>query len=144
MTAASRLSPTIYKQHCDHLLAALGGISSEFSAWNAPVLGPHCITSITAPVTMCDADYATARASKAHGWAVCGFPAEIMCALLQYVEIMCALRDDSTNAVHAQYASSLVPCARLHAGLCCNQSYNSLSVYRVKAWDAMVWLSTWM
>ena len=61
-------------------------------------------------VTMCDADYATA--SKARGGqpgSVCGFPVEIMRALLQYVEIMPTLCDHSLNAVHAQYALP-VPC----------------------------------
>ena len=77
-------------------------------------------------VTMCDADYATAHASKAHGGqpgSVCGFPAEIMRALLQYVEIMPTLCDHSLNAVHAQHASlchaSL--CAGVH---CINYSYH--------------------
>ena len=61
-------------------------------------------------VTMCDADYATA--SKARGGqpgSVCGFPVEIMRALLQYVEIMPTLCDHSLNAVHAQHAFP-VPC----------------------------------
>ena len=88
----------------NHLLAG------QHLIWNAPVLGPHCITT-SQPVTMCDADYATARASKAHRGqpgSVCGFPVEIMRALLQYVEIMPTLCDDSLNAVHAPVPCKLV------------------------------------
>ena len=89
---------------------------------------------------MCDEDYGTAHAPVRHAVCVCGFPAEIMCALLQYVEIMPgpARRFYECSACTiCTICPPMCQCqcvchASLHARSYCKQSDNSLPVYQLK------------
>ena len=108
MEAARRLSPTIYQQQGRHLIwSSRHGIPPCWAS------GPHALHhrhSHSYNVWCRLRDCACLQC-------VCGFPAEIICALLQYVEIMLPPRARwfSECCACTMWFPRAMPCELLHA-----------------------------